>query len=358
MQASTLRYARRARMVLCFGQILALGGCNSDPVTQARKVPGESPRMTEPETVSIASTTMQSGFVKFALRQQASVGGFRIAKYPVTWSDYAACVSKGACPEEDTGACSQWSYSPYGMAKVPPYSKKTDRGPAVCIGETGAEAYCKAVGGRLPTMNEWLVAARGEEPTRFAWGNDATSCDQHPLSSNLLDRVGRLAQQPSEQVMGQATVPHVDLLEGSSAQPSDPTVQVLSAERLLDRQPLPAARGGSAAPAPEALPSLACPSTSFDGSELAVGTHPHGASAHGVEDILLAPGELLKTDASSPFNACSPPFDHCVVFGLEPAALDSVESFARVPADGDQPARVSIEHAYAFRCAFGAGTDQ
>jgi hypothetical protein len=101
--------------------------------------------------------------------------------------------------------------------------------------------------------------------------------------------------------------------------------------------------------------AAACPPAApFDGSELKVGSHPAGASPSGIEDVLLAPAELLAADDSAMFNACSQPNHYCAVFGLMPGAIDSVEPFlsvTRAAADGRRAeTALRMAHAYAFRC--------
>lgn len=39
-----------------------------------------------------------------------------------------------------------------------------------------ARAVCKARGGRLPTEDEWIVAAAGSKPTRYPWGDTGAVC--------------------------------------------------------------------------------------------------------------------------------------------------------------------------------------
>jgi len=39
-----------------------------------------------------------------------------------------------------------------------------------------ARAYCKQHGGRLPTEDEWIVAAAGDKPRRYPWGDTGAVC--------------------------------------------------------------------------------------------------------------------------------------------------------------------------------------
>ena len=47
--------------------------------------------------------------------------------------------------------------------------------PANCITWTQADAYCRAVGKRLPTEAQWELAARGTDGRRYPWGIKAPS---------------------------------------------------------------------------------------------------------------------------------------------------------------------------------------
>jgi hypothetical protein len=254
-----------------------------------------------PPLVTVVAGSMQSGFSTGTLRGERRLSPYRITKHPVTWLEYDGCAHAGACGEPDASACGKKAYAPYSGYKSPDYAGRAEKAPAVCVGEQQAESYCRWIGGHLPTLDQWLLAARGTGPRRFSWGDAPTSCAQHPMAPQLL------AKQ------------HAD-----------------------DRRSSPPGATG-----------MSCAPDKFDGSELSVLKHSDGASPAGLEDVMLAPGELLGSDAQSIFNACGEGRDHCVVYGLQPAAIDSVEPFFQVPiATTGEIQRVQpvIAHAYSFRC--------
>jgi len=248
--------------------------------------------------VTIDSTLIQSGFARGSLRQDRTLPAYQIIKEPVTWAEFNACVQAGRCAPADRSACPQDAYRGYPGFKLLPYGEVADNVPATCVGESQADSFCHALGGRLPTLDEWLLAARGPAPARFSWGDTAITGDQHPLGDELSARLAETA--PS--------APAYDLS-------TPPT--------------------GTAA-------------------DLTVGMHPAGASPMGIADVLLAPAELLAVDREGLFGACAITGDHCVVFGLVPGSIDAVEPFYALPASAaPKPGAAKptvIPHAYAFRC--------
>jgi hypothetical protein len=231
-----------------------------------------------PESVAIRPTTVTSGVQIGPARRQDAVEAFRIAKYPTTSAQYADCVKAGACSTAATDACND------PMAR-PPFERPTvsvehgDRLPATCVGVTQARAFCEWVGGRLPTLKEFMLAARGPAVARFPWGNNPASCDQRP----------------------------------------------------------------DGAPSPLSMPGKPCSAASDPLQNFAIGKHPAGASPLGVEDVLMAPGELIDVSSDAQTSACGPPFAACVAHGVLPGAIDGFE-----PLSADS----ASQRSYQFRCAW------
>ncbi|MEZ4449762.1 MAG: formylglycine-generating enzyme family protein [Nannocystaceae bacterium] len=105
-----------------------------------------------------------------------SVPGFCIDTHEVTMADYGRCVRDGACSSAPTSV--SWE----GIADEERREQSAlcngdrnghRRHPVNCVSWHQAESYCQAVGGRLPTEEEWEWAARGGEQHRsYPWGED------------------------------------------------------------------------------------------------------------------------------------------------------------------------------------------
>jgi formylglycine-generating enzyme required for sulfatase activity len=84
---------------------------------------------------------------------------FYIDRYEVTNAQYAQYVLA-------TGA-----RAPGGWRGQPTCPDGEGDDPVVGINQAEAEAYCKWLGKRLPTEEEWEKAARGEHGALYPWGN-------------------------------------------------------------------------------------------------------------------------------------------------------------------------------------------
>jgi hypothetical protein len=281
--------------------VLIICGCSrmqTDP--EAPRAPS---RDEIPRTVALQRGSVIEGFATGVLRKGRNVGALRMTRHPVTVAAYRHCVAAGACPEP-TETCSRHGRNPLdgptwhrdGDAASPEASagfSDADDLPLTCPGTAAAEAYCRWLGGRLPTLPEWLLASRGSEPQRFAWGRRAAACDEHPRG-----------------------------------------------------RPRAVQRVSSGSPDLAQAQSLFC----HDGSPRAfhVGRRSGVISPGGLEDVLLTRGELLMPDSDSSFGACAPPVRGCVVYGLEAGAIDAVQPIIALGDEEQEQAQVP----YGFRCVW------
>lgn len=239
--------------------------------------------------VSVDAGETTVGFPRGTMRVQEKTKSFKISKHPITKKQYQECEAARICGAPKLEECSD-------PALAAASFKGSDDAAAICVGRQNAETYCKWAGGRLPTLAEWLRAARGPSVQAYPWGSTRASCAQHPKSVE-----GNVRFQ--SHMMGAAST------EGCDAS---------SEGALLTKK------------------------------------HPAGAAAgSGMEDVLIAPAELLQGSETSPFATCRAG-EHCLVYGGNPGSIDSVQpySIARVsPADSGHGSMVRLTpHPYAFRC--------
>jgi hypothetical protein len=101
-----------------------------------------------------------------------AVPAFRIDETEVTVRAYRACVEAGACEAAGT--------APGCNAATP----NSETHPIDCVDHAQAMAYCKWAGRRLPTEDEWELAARGPEGRVYPWGDEPPDGSR----ANLADR--------------------------------------------------------------------------------------------------------------------------------------------------------------------------
>ncbi|HMN29249.1 MAG TPA: formylglycine-generating enzyme family protein, partial [Caldilineaceae bacterium] len=115
--------------------------------------------------------TMPAGAYTLAVpgstSQSVSLGPFAIDKYEVTIDNYRQCVMVGVCPAPG---------SPTSATRPDYWTNPTfDAYPAVNLSQAAAAQFCGWLGKRLPTAQEWEVAASFSPATgrysRYPWGD-------------------------------------------------------------------------------------------------------------------------------------------------------------------------------------------
>jgi len=254
-------------------------GTLGDPGSTAEAAPEpQAPPGFAGELANVAASSVLSGFEHGQLRKRMDVAGFSISKRPITLAQYQSCVAAQVCqaPQQE---CANAGGS--------------GQDAALCVGEENARAYCAWGEGRLPSLEEWLLAARGASPQRFSWGDAAATCEQHPLAL-------------------------------------DPTLQRLSNAPGSAQVPTETKCGAPVA------------------ARFEVGKHAAGASPSGVEDVLLARGELLGGEPASHFTPCAMSGRSCLVYGVLPGAIDAVKLV-------NEAGTAEMSEAYTFRCVWSKG---
>lgn len=90
------------------------------------------------------------------MRQEFSVPAFSLDSHEVTVLRYERCVAARECP----------------ALKLPDEPGL----PVTALSAEQATRYCTYAGGRLPTPEEWLLAAVGANGRRYPWGAHGLAC--------------------------------------------------------------------------------------------------------------------------------------------------------------------------------------
>jgi formylglycine-generating enzyme required for sulfatase activity len=114
-------------------------------------------------------------------RHRVAVAPFRITRSEVTVAQYRACVTAGRCTDRQLTHAGRAELG-YGV----PYTcdERCNWGwparrqhPINCVSKAQAAAFCRWVGGRLPSEAEWEYAARsGGRSWDFPWGEAGANC--------------------------------------------------------------------------------------------------------------------------------------------------------------------------------------
>jgi len=113
---------------------------------------------------------------------QVTLQAFRIARFPVTVSEFARFRDSGGYRTEQ-----YWTAGGFGTATEPSNwadQEKNPQWPVVGVSWYEASAYCGWAGLRLPTEAEWERVARGPRNARYPWG-DHPPLDESRANYNL-----------------------------------------------------------------------------------------------------------------------------------------------------------------------------
>ncbi len=115
-------------------------------------------------------------FVGNSRGQRVKLKAFCMDRSEVTVAKYAACVSSGDCTPAAKTAFSQGAAQSdlaFGSKFCNGDKQSFASHPVNCIDWSQASAYCKTLGRRLPSADQWFWAAGGRgQDRKFPWGNN------------------------------------------------------------------------------------------------------------------------------------------------------------------------------------------
>jgi hypothetical protein len=182
------------RLQLCtlFGMVLVGGAaCGKD----GREVSMQTPQA--PADAMPASVVVPGGDVVIGTRigskwVSVPVETIRFSRTPITVGQWKTCMQYGACgvPELTAGACAP--RDPEAPAvDGPTLDRGLDDIPLTCVSLTQANGYCDfAHHGRVPSVQELLLALRGPTVQRFPWGDARAGCEHRPRLTFAHDVTG------------------------------------------------------------------------------------------------------------------------------------------------------------------------
>ena len=93
----------------------------------------------------------------------------QFAKTETTVAQYRACVESGGCKLNNHRTSSEHGYCNWG------HSNRDDH-PMNCVKWYGAYQFCRWVGGRLPTEDEWYAESSDGGSRKYPWGSQSPDC--------------------------------------------------------------------------------------------------------------------------------------------------------------------------------------
>lgn len=167
--------------------VLALGACGTKEAVQTKPEAATSeqtPKVVLGEMVLIPAGEYTIGtnepnpenkkeFTNAYPEHKVKLPAFWIDKYEVTGRQYLDFSVKTSYVPEGESEGKTWRTF---------FSAERANNPVTYITWKDADAYCKGMGLRLPTEEEWEAAGRGPNSLRFPWGNE-----WEPNKANTLD---------------------------------------------------------------------------------------------------------------------------------------------------------------------------
>lgn len=180
---STQSRVQTSKLALgCVGLILGVAnGCAGAAKSQPLPAPVTSARATPAETgpdanemVDVTGGTFMMGGM-FSPAHKESVASFQIGRTEVTTAAYRSCVAAGACTPPVGLVLDNYQWAPKCVKRIVSecnydHQDREDH-PINCINFAQATAYCAWRGERLPTDTEWEFAARGMAGRQYPWGD-------------------------------------------------------------------------------------------------------------------------------------------------------------------------------------------
>ncbi len=127
------------------------------------------------DTVAIpaARPTLGSASQPDSPARTVQVPAFRIDRTEVSVAEFEA-FARTAWEREVWWSAEGWAWAkqhPRGAGAAMRAAGRRGDHPVVAVSWFEAEAYCRSQGGRLPSEEEWELAACGGRATRFPWGD-------------------------------------------------------------------------------------------------------------------------------------------------------------------------------------------
>jgi len=119
-----------------------------------------------------------------------SAGPVLFDRNEVTVEQFAACVKAGACLARKFHTVERSEFCNYGV-------EGRENHPMNCVEWSGAKQFCTFAGKRLPTREEWILAAGGADGRKYPWGDAPPDCSLAQFHSDKGRGCGNLYTVPA-----------------------------------------------------------------------------------------------------------------------------------------------------------------